>query len=51
MLLQRTLCWFFLMMINIPLLFLAAIFSFANQLYDMPFDIWNNVTEYFSDDS
>jgi len=51
MILQKTVCWIFLMSINIPLLFVAMVFSFFYQLFEMPFKIWDNLTEFFSDDS
>jgi len=51
MILQKSFCWLFLMMINFPLLIVAVSASFFTQLFEMPFSIWDNVTEYFSDDS
>lgn len=48
---QKAFCWCFLMTLNIPLLIVAVTLSFLVQLYEMPFSVWNNVTEQFSDDS
>lgn len=50
MILQKSICWVFLMLINIPLLFVAVVSSFAVQLFDMPFNLWDNVTEFFNEE-
>lgn len=51
MIIQKSICWLFLMLINVPMLFVAMVSSFAIQLFDMPFELWNNVTEFFSDET
>jgi len=51
MIIQKAVFWCFLMLINIPILFVAVGSTFFVQLFNMPFSIWDNLTEYFNDDS
>lgn len=48
MIATKALCWFLLMMINIPMLLFAAMGSLFVNLFNMPMDIWENVNEFFN---
>lgn len=49
MILTKSLCWLFLMLVNVPLLVIAAVSSFLVSLFNMPYNIWENVNEFFDD--
>lgn len=48
MIIKKAFYWLFLMMINIPILFGVLLSTFFVNLFNMPFEIWEGIDEFFS---